>query len=205
MKIYKEGDKNVDLKNIFIQKCVGGTIDDTEIIDGLVFADKKVSHSAGGPTRVDNAKIGLIQFCLSAPKTDMENKIVVREYQQMDRILAEERKYIIEIVKKIVKSGCNVLLIQKSIMRDSVNDLALHFLAKKKIMVIKDIERDQVDFIAKTTGLTPVASIDQFTEIKLGSAGTVYEDKESNSIRIIGCPKQEDGAATVSILIRGSN
>jgi T-complex protein 1 subunit delta len=60
---------------------------------------------------MENAKIGLIQFCLSAPKTDMENKIVVREYQQMDRILAEERKYIIEIVKKVVKSGCNVLLI----------------------------------------------------------------------------------------------
>lgn len=111
LKIYKEGDKNVDLKNIFIQKVVGGTIDDTELIDGLVFADKKVSHSAGGPTYMENAKIGLIQFCLSAPKTDMENKIVVREYQQMDRILAEERKYIIEIVKKVVKSGCNVLLI----------------------------------------------------------------------------------------------
>lgn len=90
MKIYREGDKNVDLRNIFIQKVVGGTIDDTELIDGLVFADKKVSHTAGGPTKIDNAKIGLVQFCLSAPKTDMENKVVVREYQQMDRILAEE-------------------------------------------------------------------------------------------------------------------
>jgi T-complex protein 1 subunit delta len=45
-------------------------------------------------------------------------------------------------------------------MRDSVNDLALHFLAKKKIMVIKDIERDQVDYISRTTGCTPVASIE---------------------------------------------
>lgn len=100
----------------------------------------------------------------------------------MDRILAEERKYIIEIIKKIVKSGCNVLMIQKSIMRDSVNDLALHFLAKKKILVIKDVERDQVDFISKTTGCIPVAHIDQFTEDKLGIASTVFEDKESNSI-----------------------
>jgi len=29
----------------------------------------------------------------------------------MDRILKEERKYIAEIVKKIIKSGANVLLI----------------------------------------------------------------------------------------------
>lgn len=135
----------------------------------------------------------------------MENKVVVKEYSQMDRILAEERKYIIDIVKKIVASGCNVLMIQKSIMRDSVNDLALHFLAKKKIMVIKDVERDQVDFISRTTGCIPVASVDQFTAEKLGSASTVYEDKESNSIRVLGCPKNEDGGQTVSILIRGSN
>ena len=67
----------------------------------------------------------------------------------MDRILKEERKYIGELVKKIVKSGANVLLIQKSILRDAVNDLSLHFLAKKGIMVVKDIERDEVEFICK--------------------------------------------------------
>lgn len=67
----------------------------------------------------------------------------------MDKILKEERKYILDLVKKIVASGANVLLIQKSILRDSVNDLSLHFLAKKGIMVIKDVERDDVEFISK--------------------------------------------------------
>lgn len=51
--------------------------------------------------------------------------------------------------KKIKKSGCNVLLVQKSILRDAVNELSLHFLSKLKIMVISDIERDQIDFIAR--------------------------------------------------------
>jgi T-complex protein 1 subunit delta len=41
------------------------------------------------------------------------------------------------MVKKIAKSGCNVLLVQKSILRDAVNDLSLHFLAKMKILVIQ--------------------------------------------------------------------
>jgi len=39
---------------------LGGTVDDSEMIDGLVFTDKKASHYAGGPTRVDNAKIALL-------------------------------------------------------------------------------------------------------------------------------------------------
>ena len=127
---------NCDLRDIKVVKKMGGTIDDTELVDGLVFA-QKASHAAGGPTKIANAKIGLVQFCLSAPKTDIEQNIVVSDYSQMDRILKEERKYILDMCKKIQKSGCNVLLIQKSILRDAVNDLSLHFLAKMKILVVK--------------------------------------------------------------------
>lgn len=205
LKIADEKDSNCDLRNIHVSKVVGGTVDDTELVDGLVFADKKASHSAGGPTKVDNAKIALIQFCLSAPKTDIENQIIVTENSQMDRILMEERKYIIGLIKKIVKSGANVVMIQKSVMRDAVNDLALHFLAKKKIMVIKDIDRNMVDFISKTAGCTPVAHIDQLTADKLGNAETVYEDKDSNSIRVVGSVRPEDAEPTVSLLVRGTN
>ena len=34
---------------------------------------------------MENAKIALIQFCVSPPKTDMENSIVINDYTQMDR------------------------------------------------------------------------------------------------------------------------
>jgi hypothetical protein len=72
----------------------------------------------------------LIQFCLSAPKTDMDNTVVVSEYEQMDRILKAERKYLLKLCKAIKKTGCNVLLIQKSILRDAYNSLSMHLLAK---------------------------------------------------------------------------
>ena len=158
--INNKDDTNVDLKNIKVSMKIGGTVDDSELIDGLCFTNNKVSHFAGGPIRVEKAKIGLVQFCLSAPKTDLENNVVVNDYTAMDRILKEEKKYIVNLVKKIVATGCNVLLIQKSILRDAVNDLALHFLSKKNIMVIKDIDRDDVDFICKTIDAIPVPHID---------------------------------------------
>ena len=109
--IDKEVDVNVDLRDIHVSKKLGGTVDDSELIDGLVFVDKKVSHFAGGPTRINDAKIGLIQFTLSAPKTDLENNVVVHDYTAMDRILKEERKYILDLVKKLGNTGCNVILI----------------------------------------------------------------------------------------------
>lgn len=81
----------------------------------------------------------------------MENQIVVNDYRQMDKILKEERTYLLNMVKKIKKAKCNVLLIQKSILRDAVNDLSLHFLAKLNILAVKDIERDEVEFICKVS------------------------------------------------------
>ena len=52
-----------------------------------------------------------------ACNAQMENQVIVSDYSQMDRILREERQYILDICKKIKKAGCNVLLIQKSILR----------------------------------------------------------------------------------------
>lgn len=97
----------------------------------------------------------------------MENNVVINDYTQMDRILKEERQYILNIVKKIKAANCNVLLIQKSILRDAVNELALHFLAKMKIMVIKDIEREDVEFICKVSNKTTIFyRINQCLQIK---------------------------------------
>ena len=47
------------------------------------------------------------------------------------RILKEERNYILSMIKKIRASGANVLLIQKSILRDAVTDLSLHYLVRR--------------------------------------------------------------------------
>lgn len=47
----------------------------------------------------------------------MDHQVIVSDYTAMDRVLREERAYILNIVKQIKKAGCNVLLIQKSILR----------------------------------------------------------------------------------------
>lgn len=194
----------VDLRDVKIVKKLGGTVDDTHLVRGLVF-DKKVSRSGGGPTRVDNAKIAVIQFQISPPKTDIEQSIVVSDYSQMDRILKEERNYILSIIKKIRATGCNVLLIQKSILRDAVTDLSLHYLAKAKILVIKDVERDEIEFITKTLNCLPIANIEHFREEKLGFADCVEEVSLGDGGKIVQITGIKDMGRTTTVLVRGSN
>lgn len=143
----------------------------------------------------------------------MENQIVVNDYRQMDKILKEERTYLLNMIKKIKKTKCNVLLIQKSILRDAVNDLSLHFLAKTNILCIKDVERDEISFLAKSTGCKPIADIDSFTEDKLGSAELIEEDNVLGArlVKITGIkppaavPNAPVPQKTVSLVVRGAN
>lgn len=193
----------VDLRDIKIVKKLGGTVDDTSVVDGLVF-DHKAQKAAGGPTRVEGAKIALVQFCVSPPKTDLEQNVVVSDYAAMDRVLKEERNYILQLVKKIKAAGVNVLLIQKSILRDATTDLSLHYLAKAKIMVVRDVERDEIEFISKTLNLLPVAHVDNLRPEKLGDADLVEEVACGNG-RVVQITGIKNKGPTATVLLRGSN
>uniref|UniRef100_A0A804LCE2 T-complex protein 1 subunit delta n=1 Tax=Zea mays TaxID=4577 RepID=A0A804LCE2_MAIZE len=160
----------LDLRDIRIVKKLGGTVDDTELIPGLIF-DKKASHAAGGPTRMENAKIAVIQFQISPPKTDIEQSVIVSDYAQMDRILREERNYI---------------------------------LGMAKILVVKDVERDEMEFITKTLNCLPIANIEHFRTDKFGYADVVEEVSvgEGKVVKITGI---KDMGRTATVLVRGSN
>lgn len=143
----------------------------------------------------------------------------------MDRVLKEERAYILNIVKQIKKSGCNVLLVQKSILRyilitwliaclsftkfdffyrDAVSDLAHHFLDKIKVLVVKDVEREDIEFVCETLQCRPIASLDHFLAENLVSADLV-EEISSGTNKFVKVTGIQNPGRTVSIIARGSN
>jgi len=193
----------VNLSDIKVIRQLGGTVEDTVLVDGIVFSQR--AANVNGPKRVEKAKIGLIQFCISPPKTDMDHNVLISDYAAMDRVLKEERAYILNIIKQIKKTGCNVLLVQKSILRDAVSDLALHFLDKIKVLVIKDIEREDVEFVCKSLGCRPIASLDHFTTENLSSAELVEEVGSGGGNRMIKITGAQNAGKTVTLLVRGSN
>jgi T-complex protein 1 subunit delta len=94
--------------------------------------------------------------------------------------------------KKIKKANCNVLLIQKSILRDAVDELSLNYLKRLNILVVKDVERDEIEFLSKSIGCRPISDVEAFTEDEFGSADLVEEtsDNDIKVVRITGLKKQ---------------
>lgn len=74
-----------------------------------------------------------------------------------------------------------------------------------KILVVKDIERDEVEFVCKTLGCQPVAHVDSLTPDKLGSADLVEEVSVGGGSKVIKITGVAHPGRTVSLLVRGSN
>ena len=72
-------------------------------------------------------------------------------------------------------------------------------------MVVKDIEREDVEFISKTIGATPVAHIDNLTPEKLGHATRCGEERLNDDTMIFKITGVHTDVKTVSLLVRGSN
>jgi len=82
--------------------------------------------------------------------------------------------------------------------------MSLNFLAKLKIAVVRDIERDEVDFICKSLGCKPIADIEAFTESRLGTA-ELLEETSTNGAKVCKITGVKGIAKTVSIMVRGAN
>lgn len=134
----------------------------------------------------------------------MDNTVVINDYRQMDKVIKEGRQYILNLCKRIKKANCNVLLIQKSILRDAVDDVSLNFLKRLNILAVKDVERDEIEFLSKSFGCKPIADIDAFTEDKLGYADLVEEISESG-VKVVKITGIKNRGRTVSVLAMGAN
>lgn len=73
---------------------------------------------------------------------------------------------------------CNFIYLFIVYYRDALSDLAVHFLDKIKVMVVKDIEREDIEFVCKTLGCRPIASLDHFTTENLVKAELAEEISE---------------------------
>jgi archaeal chaperonin len=190
----RNGKTFVDKDNIKIEKKQGSSIDDTELIKGIVI-DKEIVHS-NMPKSVKGAKIALLDAALEVKETETSAEIRITDPAQMQAFIEQESRMLKDMVKKVVDSGCNVLFCQKGI-----DDLAQHYLAKHGIVAARRVKKSDMEKLAKATGANIVSSLDELTKDDMGDAGLVEEQKLAGE-EMIFVRECKDPKA-VSILVRG--
>jgi len=191
----KAGDKFlVDIDNIKIEKKEGESVEESQLIKGVVI-DKERVHPRM-PKKVENAKIALINDALEVKKTETDAKINITAPDQLYAFLEQEEKMLKDMVDQIVATGANVLFVQKGI-----DDLAQHYLAKAGILAVRRVKKSDMEKLAKATGAKIVTNVKDLTSEDLGYAEIVEEKKIAgeNMIFVEGCKNPK----AVTILIRG--
>ena len=185
---------DVDKDNIKIEKRTGGSVENSELIKGIVI-DKEKVH-AGMPGSVKEAKLALVDRELEIKKTEVDAKIEITSPDQLQAFLDQEEKMLQEMVENVAQAGANVLVCQKGI-----DDVAQHFLSKKGIYAVRRVSESDMKKIAKATGGTIVSNLKDLNTEDLGNAGIVEAKKvgDEEYTYVTDCPN----AKAVTILVRG--
>ena len=186
----------IDLDNVKVEKKAGGSLHDSQLIQGIVI-DKEVVHP-GMPKKIKGAKIALLNSALEIEKPEFDAKLNISSPDQMQKFLNEEERIFKSMVDKISAAGANVVLCQKGI-----DDLAQQFLAKEGIIAVRRIKESDMTKLAKATGARMVTNTEELSKDDIGFADLVEERKVETDkwVFIEGCKNPK----ALSILIRGGS
>ena len=187
-------ENGVDVDNIKVEKKVGGTIAETELVTGIVI-DKQRVHPRM-PKKVKDAKIALLSTAMEIKKTEVDAQINISDPNAMSAFLQEEENTLKGMVDKVKESGANVVFCQKG-----VDDLVQHYMAKQGIFCIRRMKQSDMEKMARATGSKIVGNLQEMSADDLGFADVVEErtvgDEEMTFVT--GCKNPK----AVSIIIRG--
>lgn len=187
-------DKKVDLEDIRIEKQKGRAIEDTELIKGIVIDKERINLEM--PTKVEEARIALVEEALEIRGPETEAKISVSTPEQLQNFLNQEDSILKSKVEWIKESGANVLFVQKGI-----DELVQHYLAREGIYAVRRVAKSDMQNLAKATGAKIVSKLSEINPSDLGYASSVEErkDSEEGMTYVMGCKNPK----ALTILIRG--
>jgi len=188
------GKKVVDIDNIKIEKKVGGSVEDSELIEGMVIDKERVHPNM--PKVVKDVKIAMISEPVEFKKTEVDAEINITSPDQLQLFLDQEEKMLKNMVDNIINSGANVVVCQKGI-----DDMAQHYMSKAGILAVRRVKKSDMEKLSRASGGAMVTNIDEISESDLGHAGLAEEKKigGDSMLFITGCKNPK----AVSIIIRG--
>lgn len=190
--------KDVNLDLIKMEGKVGGTLEDSTLIRGIVL-DKEMSHPQM-PKEIENAKICILTCPFEPSKPKTKHGAFIKSAEAYQQLYDLEQKYFVDMVKQVKDTGANLVLCQWGF-----DDEANHLLLQNQLPAVRWVGGVEMELIAIATNGRIVP---RFTEVgadKLGSAGKVREigwgTTKDKMILIEDCANSK----AVTILVRGGN
>merc|ERR1712166_965854 len=188
--------KDVNFDLIKLEGKVGGTLEDTALINGIVI-DKEMSHPQM-PKDVKNAKLCILTCPFEPPKP--KHKLNIASADDCRKLAAAEAKYFDDMVRMVKDSGANIVVCQWGF-----DDEANHLLLQNHLPAVRWVGGVELELIAVATGGRIIPRFEEITPEKLGTCDLVKEvtfgTNKDRMMYFEGCANTK----AVSVLVRGGN
>ena len=190
--------KDVDFDLIKVDGKVGGSLEDTILVKGVI-VDKDFSHPQM-PSEVRDAKIAILTCAFEPPKPKTKHKLEISSVDEFKKMQSYEREKFVEMIQQIKDTGANLAICQWGF-----DDEANHLLLQNKLPAVRWVGGPEIELIAIATNGRIVPRFEDLKPEKLGKAGIVREMSFGTTREKMLVIEECANTRAVTVFVRGSN
>ncbi|KAL1836616.1 hypothetical protein VTJ49DRAFT_4877 [Mycothermus thermophilus] len=190
--------KDVDFELIKVDGKVGGSLEDTILVKGVI-VDKDFSHPQM-PSEVRDAKIAILTCAFEPPKPKTKHKLEISTVDEFKKLQNYEREKFVEMIQQIKDAGANLAICQWGF-----DDEANHLLLQNNLPAVRWVGGPEIELIAIATNGRIVPRFEDLKPEKLGTAGLVREMTFGTTREKMLVIEECANTRAVTVFVRGSN
>lgn len=184
----------LSMDNVRVAKLPGGTFESSQVVKGLVMHRPPM----GTIKEKMNAGIAVFASNFEASQTETKGTVLLNNADELLAYTGSEEDKLEEQIKGIRESGVDVI-----VSGGSVSEMALHFIEKYDMMILKTTSKFELRRICRVTGAFPVARLGPLAPDEVGRCDSVMtKEIGGEDCTIFEQTKEESKVAT--ILLRSS-
>lgn len=185
----------IEVDDIKIEEKIGSS-SETELIHGVV-VDKTIDESSM-PKVIENARILLLDNDIQDERTKTDAEIRISNPREIKEFLSNKTSNLLQKIQYVIGSGANVVF-----SRGGIDPLALNHFSKNRILTVKRIKENDLQWLSKATGARVVRDLDGINKDDIGYAAKVYERivDDDKMVFVDGCTNPK----SVTILLRATS
>lgn len=185
---------NFNVDNIRVVKIMGGSLEQSRVVKGMVFG----REPEGTVRKATKAKVGVFSCAIDISQTETKGTVLLKNSKELYDFTKGEEAQMEAIVKELHDSGLRVV-----IAGTTVGELALHYLNRAGILVIKVLSKFELRRICRVVGATPLARLGAPMPDEMGSVDVV-ETMEIGGDRVTVFRQENEQTRTATLVLRGA-